>query len=67
MMKHQQEKDFKAETDFKGKVKSQFQDCLSSQVAEGVYLRRYETEVLNTKAEWHQPALWRVRSELNRE
>jgi hypothetical protein len=67
MMKHQQQKHFGAEANFKGKVKCQFQDCLSRQVAEGVYLRRCETEVLNTKAEWHQPALWRVRSELNRE
>ena len=23
--------------------------------------------VLNTKAEWHQPAIWRVRSELSQE
>ena len=67
MHKHQQAKHYGAEADFKAKVKYSFKDCLSRQVAEGVCIRRCEKEVLNTKAEWHQPALWRVRSELSRE
>ena len=47
MMKHQQQKHFGAEANFKGKVKCQFQDCLSRQVAEGVYLTMNKTFVGN--------------------
>ena len=65
MHKHQQAKHYGAEADFKAKVKYSFKDCLSRQVAEGVCICKCEKEVLNTKAEWHQPALWRVRSELS--
>ena len=42
-------------------------DCLTRQLSEGVHIRRCEEEVLNSKAEWHQPALWKVTSELCRE
>ena len=52
--------------EFKAKVIGSFNDCLSRQVAEGVEIRRCEYEVLNTKTEWHQPALWRIRSEIER-
>ena len=65
--KHQQEKHRGMDPDFKTKVVYSFQDCLSRQVAEGVAIRRCKSEILNTKAEWHQPSLWRVRSELNKE
>ena len=67
MYKHQTEKHSGVEPEFKAKVKYGFQDCLSRQVAEGVCIRRCQTEILNTKTEWHQPSLWRVRSELSRE
>ena len=67
MAKHQQDRHFGAAADFKAKVRCCFKDCLSRQVAEGVHIRRCENELLNSKAEWHQPALWRVRSELSRE
>ena len=67
MHKHQQDRHFGAEADFQARIKSSFKDCLSRQVSEGVYIRRSEKETLNSKTEWHQPALWRVRSELSRE
>ena len=67
MIRHQQDRHHGAEASYKARVKYSFQDCLSRQIAEGVYIRRCENEVLNTKSEWHQPALWRVRSELSRE
>ena len=41
-------------------------DCLSRQVAEGVEFRVREHAVMNTKIERHQPALWRIRSEVER-
>ena len=53
--------------EFKAKVTGAFRDCLSRQVTEAVMIRRSERPVLNTKSEWHQPALWRVQSEVVRE
>ena len=52
---------------FDAKDIASFQDCLSRHTAEGVHIRRCNKNILNTKAEWHQPALWRVRNELSRE
>ena len=50
--------------EFKAKVTGAFRDCLSEQVTEAAMIRRSDRPVLNTKSEWHQPALWRVQSEL---
>jgi hypothetical protein len=44
-----------------------FKESLSRQIVEGVAIRRCDKIVMNSKAEWHQPAIWRVRSELSRE
>ena len=52
---------------FKAKVTGVFKDCLSRQISEGVEIRRSSRNVLNSKSEWHQPALWRVQSEIVRE
>ena len=65
--KHQDEKHGGCEALFKAKVTGKFRDCLSIQVSEGVHIRRSETNILNSKGEWHQPALWRVWSEITRE
>ena len=65
--RHQQEKHSGIEPDFKTKVVYSFKDCLSRQVAEEVCIRRWQTTLLNTNAVWHQPSLWRVRSEISRE
>ena len=65
--RHQQEKHVGLEPDFKAEVVYSFRDSMSRQVAEGVCIRRCQTDILNNKAEWHQPSLWRVRSELTRE
>ena len=64
MKKHQMDRHYGAEADFGAKVTGVFRDCLSRQVSEGVYIKRSPHEVLNGKSEWHQPALWRVRTEL---
>ena len=66
MKKHQEEKHSSQPAVFDAKVTGSYKDCLSRQVAEGVAIRRCEANVLNSKSEWHQPALWRVRSELER-
>ena len=50
--------------EFKAKMTGSFRDCLSRQVTEAVLIRRSDRPILNTKSEWHQPALWRVQHEL---
>ena len=55
------------EADFGAKVTGSFKDALSRQVSEGVYIRRGGNSILNNKSELHQPALWRVQSELMRD
>ena len=67
MLKHQQNQHAMAEADYKARVVGSYKDCLSRQISEGVQIRRCEKQTMNSKAEWHQPALWRVRSELSNE
>ena len=66
ILKHQHEVHGGAEAKFNAKVTHSFRDCLTRQVSEAVYIRRSEKEVLNSKSEWHQPALFTVRSEVVR-
>ena len=66
MQKHQTSKHPGQPGMFSAKVTGTYNDCLTRQVAEGVFIRRCEYEVLNAKTEWHQPALWRIRSEVER-
>ena len=56
-MKHQLECHNSQPAAFTAKVTGEYRDCLTRQVAEGVAIRW-------CKSEWHQPSLWRVRSEL---
>ena len=67
MIKHQTEKHDGQPVTFEGKVTGSFRDCLTRQVSEGVTIRRCPYEILNSKSEWHQPGLWRVRSQLEKE
>ena len=67
MGRHSDEKHHGVEANFSARVTGVFRDCLSRQVSEGVSIRRCQNEVLNSKAEWHQPALWRVRSEITKD
>ena len=64
MWKHQQEVHDCLPEAFNTRVTGSFRDRLTRQVAEGVAIRRCKTAVLNSKSEWHQPSLWKVRSEL---
>ena len=63
MTKYQTEKHYGEAADFTAKVTVCFKNSFSRQISQGVYIRRSDCEVLNSKAEWHQPALWRVRNE----
>ena len=64
---HQNERHTGLPAHFEAKVVGNFKDCLSRQVSEGVHIRNGGPDILNSKSEWHQPALWRVQSELRRE
>ena len=64
MATHQAEAHMQQPAEFTAKVTGSYRDCLTRQVAEGVAIRRCPNRVLNSKSEWHQPSLWKVRQEL---
>ena len=63
MKKHMNEHHEGMEGKFVAQVTNSNQDCMTRQVREGVLIRK-QAYCLNTKAEWFQPALYRVRSEI---
>ena len=65
--KHQLEKHHDEVADFVAKITGSFRDCMTRQISESVHIRRSEEIVLNTKSEWHQPALWTVQQEIVRD
>ena len=66
MVKHQASKHQGDDPSYKAKVTASTRDCLTRQVREAVLIRRTQVNVLNGKTEWHQPALFRIQSELER-
>ena len=66
MGRHQDRKHGGAAGAYTAKVTANTRDCLTRQVKEAVQIRRCQVEVLNSKTEWHQPALWQVQSEIYR-
>ena len=69
MNKHMREFHEGQEEDFIPRVDNSNKDCLTRQVREGVKIRRYgqECRLINTKSEWHQPSLYKIRNELVRQ
>ena len=66
IVKHQNNAHNGEEADYRAKVTASTRDCLTRQVKEAVLIRRRNREVLNSKTEWHQPALFRVQNEIER-
>ena len=66
MLKHQDNAHHGEEGDYRAKVTVSTKDCLTRQVKEAVLIRRSKAQILNSKTEWHQPALFRVQSEIER-
>jgi hypothetical protein len=60
MVKHQSTEHQGDEASYRAKVT---RDCLTRQVRKAVLIRRSQVPVLNSKTEWHQPALYRIRNE----
>ena len=52
---------------FKARVTKTNKDSFSRQVREGVLIRRSSKEMMNSKSEWFQPPIYRVRNEIVRE
>ena len=66
ILKHQTRVHQGTDGEYTAKVTGRTQDCLTRQVREAVLIRRCQVPVLNSKTEWHQPALFRVQNEILR-
>ena len=64
MHKHQVEKHDGAPGNFEMNVVRSFRDPLSRQVTEAMLIKNHGGELLNSKAEFYQPPLVRIRTEL---
>ena len=63
---HQVEQHNSEPADFDVKVIKSFKDPLSRQVTEAVLIKNHTGELLNSKSEFYQPHIVRVRSEITR-
>ena len=66
MLKHQNKEHQGSAGSYTAKVTATASDCLTRQVREAVHLRRCDVPTMNGKTEWHQPALFRIQSEILR-
>ena len=64
ILKHQVEKHNSQPANFGMRVVGSFKDPLSRQVTEAVMIKNHQGTLLNSKAEFHQPPLVRVRQEI---
>ena len=64
MHKHQMEKHNGEQVEYEMRVLKKFKDPLSRQVSEAVLMKNHRGELLNSKAEFHQPPLVRIRSDI---
>ena len=65
--KHMEQRHQGMESSFRAKVTKVNKDSMSRQVREGVMIRRSTREMLNSKSEWFQPPIYRIRSEVVRD
>jgi hypothetical protein len=66
ILKHQATAHQGEDEDYRAQVTASTRDCLTRQVKEAVLIRRSNRQILNSKTEWHQPALYRVQQEVER-
>ena len=66
MVKHHHMEHKGDEASCNAKDTTRTRDCLTGQVREAVLIRRSQVPVLNSKTEWHQPALYRIQNEVER-
>ena len=61
-----EEKHVGMESNFKARATHSNKDCLTRQIREGVLIK-HNKNALNTKSEWHLPALYRIQNEIVRD
>ena len=66
MFRHQAEKHNNEEADFDLKVIKSFKDPLSRQVTEAMLIKNHQGELLNSKAEFFQPPIVKIRRDIVR-
>ena len=66
MHRHQEEFHKNETPDWSFKVIKSFKDPLSRQVSEAVLIKNHKGILLNSKSEFHQPPLVRIRQEIIR-
>ena len=66
IFQHQTEKHQGQPENFKRKVLRSYKDCLSRQASEGIFISKIQGEILNSKSEFHQPAIVTIRREVSR-
>ena len=64
MNKHMKENHEGEVDNFTAKVTHVNKDSLTRQIREGVLIRRSKKTLMNSKTEWFQPPLYRVRNEI---
>ena len=67
MKKHMDEHHEGMQSKFVAQVTHTNKDCMTRQVREGVMIRKHSQNIMNTRAEWYQPALYRVQNEVIRD
>ena len=66
IFQHQASKHGSQEANFKRKVLHYYEDCLSRQASEAIFISKINGEILNNKSEFHQPATVTIRREVTR-
>ena len=67
MSKHEKERHEGRQAKYKAQVTHTNKDCMTRQIREGVLIRRCQNPILNSKTEWFQPPVFRIRNEIIRD
>ena len=66
MFNHQKDKHNSLPANFKSQVIRSYSDSLSRQAGEGIFITKMSGEILNSKSEFYQPSIVKVRREVTR-
>ena len=66
MRKHMEDRHRGQQNDFRARVTHSNRDCMTRQIREGILIRDNRNS-LNTRSEWHLPALYRIDQEIVRD
>ena len=66
MFNHQKDKHNSLPANFKSQIIRSYSDSLSRQAGEGIFITKMSGEILNSKSEFYQPSIVKVRREVTR-